>query len=154
MELNHRDVTGAHRPLFNQLNLVVHDMAATVEFYELLGVEFEPTINPWVRHHRTFAAASVTDGFDFDLDSQQFVPQWNAGWPAGHTGPVFGFRLSSAEAVDETYAKLTGAGYDGQQAPFDGFMGARYAVVNDPDGNAVGLMGPIDPARRSIPPLT
>jgi uncharacterized damage-inducible protein DinB len=30
-------------------------------------------------------------------------------------------------------------------------MGARYAVVADPDGNSVGLMGPIDPDRARIP---
>jgi hypothetical protein len=35
----------------------------------------------------------------------------------------------------------------------DAFFGARYAVVLDPDGNAVGLMGPTDPAARSMPSL-
>jgi hypothetical protein len=41
------------------------------------------------------------------------------------------------------------AGYAGQQAPFDAFFGARYAIVTDPDGNAVGIMSPRDPARQS-----
>jgi uncharacterized glyoxalase superfamily protein PhnB len=36
-----------------------------------------------------------------------------------------------------------------QQPPYDAFWGARYAVVSDPDGNAVGIMSPIDPDRRS-----
>jgi len=39
-----------------------------------------------------------------------------------------------------------------QQAPYDAFWGARYAIVEDPDGNAVGLMSPIDPDRRTAPP--
>jgi len=30
-------------------------------------------------------------------------------------------------------------------------LGARYAVVADPVGNYVGLMGPIDGARRRVP---
>ena len=30
--------------------------------------------------------------------------------------------------------------------------GARYAVVEDPDGNPVGLMSPIDAARRTMGP--
>jgi catechol 2,3-dioxygenase-like lactoylglutathione lyase family enzyme len=140
------------RPVFNQINLVVGDMAAMVEFYERLGVTFTPTVSPWDRHHRTFGASAVVDEFDFDLDSGAFVTQWNNGWPAGQTGPVFGFRLSSAQAVDDTYRDLTSAGYIGQQEPYDGFMGARYAVVADPDGNSVGLMSPIDPARRTVPP--
>ena len=62
-----------------------------------------------------------------------------------------GFGVSSREAVDELYEELTKAGYRGQQPPFDAFWGARFAVVEDPDGNAVGLMSPRDPARRSVP---
>jgi catechol 2,3-dioxygenase-like lactoylglutathione lyase family enzyme len=139
------------RVVFNQINLVVRDMAAMVEFYEHLGVELAPTFAPWDRHHRSFSAGSELDGFAFDLDSQSFVTHWNEGWPEGQTGPVFGFGLSSTTAVDEAYASLTAAGYAGQQPPWDGFMGARYAVVTDPDGNSVGLMGPIDPARKTMP---
>ena len=137
------------RPVLNQINLVVRDMAAMVEFYERLGVEIAPTIEPWDRHHRNL---STPGGLDFDLDSTAFATQWNQGWPPGQTGPVLGFRLASAEAVDGTYGDLTRAGYVGQQPPYDGFMGARYAVVADPDGNSVGLMSPIDPARSTIPP--
>ena len=61
---------------------------------------------------------------------------------------VLGFAFPSREAVDATYADLVAAGYKAQQAPFDAFWGARYAVVEDPDGNAVGLMSPVDPNRR------
>lgn len=141
------------QPVFNQINLVVRDMTAMVEFYRRLGVDFTDTISPWDRHHRTFAAGSVVSEFDFDLDSQAFVTKWNEGWPANRTGAVFGFRLPSTEAVDRTYMDLTSAGYVGQQPPWDGFMGARYAVVADPDGNSVGLMGPIDPAQSRMPPV-
>lgn len=143
---------GTERPIFNQINLVVSDMRAMVEFYERLGVEFRPTFSPWDRHHRTFASSSVLGDFDFDLDSTAFAPQWDEGWPPGKVGPVFGFQLPSSEAVDNTYADLVAAGYEGQQAPWDGNMGARYAVVVDPDGNGVGLMGPIDPARATMWP--
>jgi catechol 2,3-dioxygenase-like lactoylglutathione lyase family enzyme len=143
----------ASGPVFNQINLVVRDMAAMVEFYERLGVDFRPTLPEWEPHHRTFGDEHQVEGFDFDLDSQPFTPRWNEGWPAGRTGPVFGFRLPSNEAVDATYAELTDAGYAGQQPPWDGFMGARYAVVVDPDGNSVGLMGPIDNAKATMPPL-
>ena len=141
------------RPFFNQINLVVRDMQAMVQFYEHLGVVFRRTLPEWERHHRTFSADSVLTGFDFDLDSQSFVTEWNKGWPQARTGPVFGFALPSAEAVDDAYCELTTAGYAGQQPPWDGFMGARYAVVADPDGNSVGLMSPIDPARSRMPAL-
>jgi catechol 2,3-dioxygenase-like lactoylglutathione lyase family enzyme len=137
------------RPVFNQINLVVRDMRAMVEFYQELGVEIAPTIEPWDRHHRNL---STPDGLDFDLDSPAFAAQWNKGWPPGQVGAVLGFRLSSEQAVDEMYNRLTTAGYVGQQPPYDGFMGARYAVVADPDGNSVGLMSPRDLARSTIPP--
>jgi catechol 2,3-dioxygenase-like lactoylglutathione lyase family enzyme len=137
------------RPVFNQINLVVHDMHEMVEFYERLGVAIAPSIEPWDRHHRNITA---DEGIDFDLDSTSFAAQWNEGWPAGKVGAVLGFRLESPEAVDATYADLTSAGYAGQQPPYDGFMGARYAVVADPDGNSVGLMSPRDLTRATIPP--
>jgi uncharacterized glyoxalase superfamily protein PhnB len=62
---------------------------------------------------------------------------------------VLGFKVDRRERVDEIYADLTGAGYRGQQPPYDAFWGARYAVVEDPDSNAVGIMSPVDPERRS-----
>jgi uncharacterized glyoxalase superfamily protein PhnB len=63
---------------------------------------------------------------------------------------VVGFRVASRDDVDRLYADMTGAGYRGQQPPYDAFWGARYAVVEDPDGNAVGIMSPSDPDRRSV----
>jgi uncharacterized glyoxalase superfamily protein PhnB len=137
------------RPVFNQVNLVVHDMEAMLAFYERLGVEIAPSFPPWDRHHRTIATPNE---LDFDLDSTEFASQWNRGWTAGNTGAVLGFRVASREAVDAIYADLTGAGYTGQQPPYDAFFGARYALVADPDGNSVGIMSPIDPSRRSAPP--
>jgi catechol 2,3-dioxygenase-like lactoylglutathione lyase family enzyme len=137
--------------VFNQINLVVRDMEAMVAFYERLGVAFRPMPDPWGRHHQTFSDDCVSHGIDFDFDSTAFARQWNQGWPEGSFGPVFGFRLPSAQSVDNTYEDLLSAGYRGQQPPWDGFMGARYSVVQDPDGNAVGLMGPIDSARKRAP---
>jgi catechol 2,3-dioxygenase-like lactoylglutathione lyase family enzyme len=137
------------RPVFNQVNLVVRDMEAMLAFYERLGVEIGPTFAPWDRHHRTIATPGE---LDFDLDSAEFATQWNRGWPPGQTGAVLGFRVASRDAVDAIYADLTGAGYTGQQPPYDAFFGARYALVADPDGNTVGLMSPIDRSRQTAPP--
>ena len=43
-------------------------------------------------------------------------------------------------------------GHKTSQPPFDPFWGARYAIVEDPDGNCIGFMSPSDPARRGPPP--
>ena len=138
------------RPVFNQVNLVVKDMDATVVFYRRLGLEIPDTEPGWQAHHRT---AAMPGGLELEFDSNEFAQQWNAGLPSRSEGAigVLGFRVPSREAVDELYAELTNAGYRSQQAPYDTFWGARYAIVEDPDGNAVGLMSPMDPARRSTP---
>lgn len=54
--------------------------------------------------------------------------------------------------VDRIFAALTEAGYTALTAPHDAFWGSRYAILQDPDGIAVGLMSPADPAFRSTPP--
>jgi len=141
-------MTDDTRPVLDQVNLVVRDMDGMVDFYRRLGVDIEDMDPPWDRHHRT---ASMNGGLDLDLDSDAFAATWNAGWPGG-SGIVVGFRLSSRDAVDRTYEVLTGAGYTGQQKPYDAFWSARYAIVEDPDGNSVGLMSPVERDRRTPPP--
>jgi catechol 2,3-dioxygenase-like lactoylglutathione lyase family enzyme len=135
-------------PVLDQVNLVVSDMAATVDFYRLLGLDVAAAEPPWDRHHRT---ASSPPGLDMDLDSSAFAAVWDQGWLAGRTGAVIGFRVSSRDAVDQLYERLTAAGHGAEQPPYDAFWGARYAIVADPDGNAVGIMSPADPDRRSAP---
>lgn len=137
------------RPLIDQINLVVRDVAAAREFYATLGVDIPAAPPPWDRHHQSAKAGA---GLDLDLDSTDFAPMWDEGWPAGRPGVVIGFKLPSREAVDATYERIVAAGHEGQQPPYDAFWGARYAVVTDPDGNAVGLMSPQDDAKRSAPP--
>jgi uncharacterized glyoxalase superfamily protein PhnB len=138
-------------PVLDQVNLVVSDMEASVAFYELLGLSFEPSPAEWAGHHRS---AITPAGLDFDLDSSEFAAVWNRGWPgrSGRPGGVISFRLGSRDEVDAGFAALTAAGYTPQQAPYDTFWGSRYAIVEDPDGNAVGLMSESDPARRVPPP--
>ena len=134
-------------PVFDQLNLVVTDMTATVAFYRRLGLNIPDTDLTWAGHHR---GAVMPGGMVLDFDSAGFAGQWDHGWRGGMG--VLGFRVSSREAVDATYDDLTGAGYGSQQPPYDTFWGSRYAIVEDPDGNAVGLMSPPDPQRRTASP--
>lgn len=137
-------------PVFNQVNLVVKNMEATVAFYRRLGLSIPDAAPGWEAHHRTVA---MPGGLELEFDSDEFAQKWNSGWRSRAEGAmgVVGFRAPSREAVDAMYAELANAGYRTQQAPYDAFWGARYAIVEDPDGNAVGLMSPIDPARRSTP---
>jgi catechol 2,3-dioxygenase-like lactoylglutathione lyase family enzyme len=93
----------------------------------------------------------MPNGFLLEIDSDEFVKRWNPGWHAepGPSRKVVAFGLPCQEAVDRLYEQLLQSGYRRQHVPHDAFWGARYAVVVDPDGNLVGLMRPIDPARKS-----
>ena len=138
---------GDQRPILNQLNLVVRDMEASAAFYRRLGMEIEDS-GP---DHRT---ATNAGALDFDLDSRNFAKVWNSSTADAPGAPsvVIGFGVASRAEVDRLYQELTAAGYRGQQRPYDAFWGARYAIVEDPDGNLVGLMSPCDPERRIWPP--
>jgi catechol 2,3-dioxygenase-like lactoylglutathione lyase family enzyme len=133
-------------PILDQLNLVVSDMQATVTFYRRLGLDIPDTDAAFQAHHRS---ARMPSGLDLDFDSAEFAGHWDVGLHAARA--IIGFKVSSRERVDELYSQLTGFGYVGQQPPYDAFWGARYAVVEDPDGNPVGIMSPVDPDLRSSP---
>ena len=135
------------RVRLDQLNLIVNDVPASRAFYALLGVgPGDASDELWARHH---VAAEHTEDIplDIDLDSTAFAPKWNQGWPGG-AGVVLGFKVESRAEVDELVTQLVAVGATVQQPPFDAFWGARYAVISDPEGLAVGIMSPVDPAQR------
>jgi uncharacterized glyoxalase superfamily protein PhnB len=139
-------------PQFDQLNIVVSDMDRSLAFYRLLGVD-APNVWKSAGGHQHAGAASGDVSLGFDNVS--FAQVWNQGWKgrtdmAGRV--VVGFALASRPEVDELFARLTEAGHRGLQPPYDAIWGARYAIVEDPDGLAIGLMSPVDAARRSEPP--
>ncbi len=138
--------------VLNQLNLIVADVPGSVVFYRRLGLTIEEAARPELaRHHAT---AIMPNGMRLELDSIEFAKQWDPGCKGrgGNTGCVLFFGVASRDDVDRLFERLTGAGYASQKTPEDAFWGARYAIVEDPDGNAVGLMSAIDPARRRAPP--
>jgi uncharacterized glyoxalase superfamily protein PhnB len=145
-------------PVFDQLNIVSGDCEASLRFYRQLGMDI-PENAVWRTqtgaHHITAQRLSGSSGADLDIDSTVFARVWNRGWKdrqdlAGRV--VIGFGVSSREGVDALYADMTAAGYRGLQQPYDALWGARYAVIEDPDGIAVGLMSPVSAELRSPPP--
>ena len=142
-------------PVVDQLNLVVGDMEKAIAFYRAVGFDIaEEAI--WITdtgaHH---VVMRMPDGFELALDSERLAATYNAGWRAGRSeggGVVIGLRLVNAEAVDATFARLKADGHEAMQPPYYTFWGSRYAIVADPDGNHIGLMGPPEAARRGKPP--
>lgn len=133
---------------FNQLNLVVADMDATLAFFRLLGLDIpDDAARATDGHH---VDLQMPGGFSLDLDSVELGRVYNAASrPPGGGGAVIGFGVDSREDVDTCYERLVAAGHPGAQAPFDAFWGARYAIVEDPNGYHIGIMSPIDESRRA-----
>jgi catechol 2,3-dioxygenase-like lactoylglutathione lyase family enzyme len=146
------------KPTLNQINVVCGDLGASIAFYRRLGMEI-PEAQVWRTatggHHAVAAGQSADQAINFDLDSAAFAQLWNVGWK-GRTDlrgrVVVGFGVPTRTDVDDVFRDMTGAGYRGLQEPHDAFWGARYAIVEDPDGIAVGLMSPVSPDRKSPPP--
>jgi len=141
-------------PELDQLNLVVDDIAATVAFYRLLGLEI-PDDSIWRSGEGAHCSVRFASGFDLDFDSPALARAYNKGWSQGDAGSgrvLISFRTATRDAVDSLFAKLTSAGHAPSQPPYDAFWGSRYAIVRDPDGNPVGIASPPDPELRSPPP--
>jgi uncharacterized glyoxalase superfamily protein PhnB len=139
-----------------QINIVVRDMQKSLAFYRLLGVSIEDLRGPewaeWARHH---VNGTTSNGVRVEFDSIAFAKQWNPGLDEAKLGSTVipMFHVSSRDEVDRVHARVTSAGHRSHKAPEDAFWGARYAIVEDPDGTSVGIMSPIDDAmRRPAPP--
>jgi len=138
----------------DQLNLVVDDMETTLAFYRRLGLTIDSPGEWPAGSGALHAEVGTPDGFRLEFDNVAMARIWHAGWrdqpgPGGRA--VVGVALPSRDAVDAQYQEWTAAGCPGRQPPYDAFWGARYAVVEDPEGRHVGLMSPIDADRRYVP---
>ena len=136
---------------FDQVNIVVADMERAVAFFRLLGAQLTPAPPPWDAHHQTLGTVSVET--TAEVDSVASVVNWAASWPPGTAGVVVGFSVQRDEDVDEAVRAVQAAGHRVLQPAHDAFFGARYAVVESPDGLAVGVMGPVHADRQRMPEL-
>jgi uncharacterized glyoxalase superfamily protein PhnB len=137
---------------FQQINLIVRDMHESLGFYRRLGIDF-PEDGVWRTDSGAHHANAATGGdVDLELDSHRMAKAYNAGFAAERGRVMIGVALESRAAVDALWHELVSEGAQGLQPPYDAFWGARFAIVEDPDGNPVGLSSPVDPTRRSPPP--
>ena len=135
-----------------QINIVVRDVRKSLAFYRLLGVSIEAIASPeWAPHH---ANGVASNGVQVELDSIAFAKQWNPGLDEAKLGSstIPFFHVAARDDVDRLHEKVIAAGHKSQKAPDDAFWGARYAIVEDPDGNAIGITSPIDESKRRPPP--
>jgi catechol 2,3-dioxygenase-like lactoylglutathione lyase family enzyme len=118
------------------LGIIVKDMAKSLAFYRLLGLEIPPEADS-----EGHVEVRTPGGFRLAWDSLEVIKSFNDHWnehPTGHR-MGFAFLCDSAAEVDALYQAVTAAGYQSHKEPWDAFWGQRYAVVVDPDGNLIDL---------------
>jgi catechol 2,3-dioxygenase-like lactoylglutathione lyase family enzyme len=130
-------------PQLDLIGLVVEDMARSLAFYRRLGLDVpaEADTQPHVE-------VSLPGGMRLAWDTTETVRTFDPAYRSPSGGPRVGlaFRAEVPAEVDATYEKLVAAGYHGHLPPWDAFWGQRYAVIHDPDGNAVDLFAALPPA--------
>jgi uncharacterized glyoxalase superfamily protein PhnB len=133
-------------PAFIGVHLTVRDMDAAVAFYRLLGLSVPEPVGGGVH-----TEIDLGHGVHLALSTVALTRSYDPGWRAPSLPPASAlqFQVPSRDAVDVLYAELTGAGHHGHLAPVDAFWGNRYAEVDDPDGNIVGIRSVTDPSTRT-----
>jgi catechol 2,3-dioxygenase-like lactoylglutathione lyase family enzyme len=121
-------------PQLNAIGIVSSDMARSIRFYRLLGLDVPET--PGEGH----VDASLPNGLRLMLDSEEVVLSFRPDW-ARATGNQVSLALEcgSPAEVDEVYVRVVAAGFQGEKEPWDAFWGQRYAQLADPDGVPVDL---------------
>jgi catechol 2,3-dioxygenase-like lactoylglutathione lyase family enzyme len=134
---------------FYGVHLFVRDMAASLAFYQRLGLVFRDG-----SEREPHVSLELPGGFELSFATLALTRGYDPGFrePSGGSPNSLQFEVAERRDVDRIYGELTSAGYPGHLAPHDAFWGARYAVVDDPDGNVVGFQSRVDPAKRSAGP--
>ena len=120
-------------PEFDAIGIVAADRARTIAFYRLLGVEFPESDEGHVE-------ATMPNGTRLMLDSEDVIRSFHPDW-ARSTGNqiALAFACASPAEVDDVYAQVVQAGFEGDKEPWDAFWGFRYAQLRDPDGVQIDL---------------
>ncbi|HET8640500.1 MAG TPA: VOC family protein [Pseudonocardiaceae bacterium] len=123
-------------PSPNAIGIIVNDMGRTLAFYRLLGLDV-----PAAADTEQHVECTLAGGMRLMWDSVELVRSLDPHWspPQGSARMALAFECADPAEVDRVYAEVVGAGYDGHREPWDAFWGQRYAMLRDPDGNAVDL---------------
>lgn len=121
-------------PQLNAVGIVVSDMARSIQFYRLLGLDVPET--PDEGHVDTF----LPNGVRFMLDTEETVRSFRPDWRrAAGNQLALAFECTSPAEVNDLYERVTADGFQGEKKPWDAFWGQRYAQLQDPDGVPVDL---------------
>ena len=116
-------------PQLDFFGIVVSDMARSVAFYRLLGLEF-----PEGAETESHVEAPLPGGLRYALDTEEvmrsFDPEWQR--PAGGHAVGGAFRCDSPDEVNRVYEDLLAAGATEHKAPWDAFWGHALRAAERP----------------------
>ena len=122
----------------NAIGLAVSDHERSMQFYRLLGAEFPDA--PAHGH----VEATMPNGTRLMLDGEEVIRSFLPEWARTNGNQVsLAFECASPAEVDELYASIVAAGFEGEKEPWDACWGQRYALLGDPDGVRVNLYAPL-----------
>lgn len=125
---------------FDLIGLVVADMARTLAFYRMLGLDLPPEAD-----HEAHVEVALLGGLRMAFDTREVITSFDPTWTPSSGGHALGlaFACDDAADVDRVHAELLAAGYGSHLEPWDAVWGQRYAAIVDPDGNTVDLFAPL-----------
>jgi catechol 2,3-dioxygenase-like lactoylglutathione lyase family enzyme len=121
----------------SMFGIVSDNLPKTLAFYRRLGVEIPPEADG-APHVEVALPGGLRLAWDTPESVRSFDPEWQPPTGGGHRFAI-AFEYPDAKAVDAAYAELVASGSEGHVEPWDAVWGQRYAIVKDPDGNAVDL---------------
>ena len=121
-------------PQLNAIGIVAADLERTIRFYRLLGVDVPEATESG--HIDSVLENGARLMFDREDVIKSFQPEWKR---ATGNQISLAFECASPAEVDEMYARVVDAGFQGEKEPWDAFWGQRYAQLLDPDGVGVDL---------------
>lgn len=125
-------------PRLNAIGIAVSDLRRSMRFYRLLGAEFPDA--PSEGH----VEATMPNGTRLMLDDEEVILSFMPDWRRSDGNQVsIAFECGSPTEVDEVYARVIAADFQGRRKPWDADWGQRYALLGDPDGVRVNLYAPL-----------
>jgi uncharacterized glyoxalase superfamily protein PhnB len=125
-------------PELNAIGIAVSDLQRSLQFYRLLGLDFPED------DEDGHVEATMANGTRLMFDTEEVIRSFMPDWTRTDGNQVsLAFECASVAEVDEVYARVVAAGFEGEKEPWDAFWGQRYALLGDPDGVRINLYAPL-----------
>ena len=126
-------------PELNAIGITVSDLRRSLQFYRLLGLDLPEDSD------EDHVEATMANGTRLMFDPEEVIRSFLPEWTRENGNQVsLAFECASPAELDQIYARVVAAGFEGEKEPWDAFWGQRYALLGDPDGVRVNLYATLE----------